>query len=163
MNVGIQNNGLIFSLLLPTIDYMEWYLQYEDVDQKYREYRWLLQVFQSQEPAQRLTLKAPAHTGSLEVLTQAVSEVMLIQTHRDLAACVSSACSLVATYHRAVSNEVDLHAMADMTLALYESWCRHSIAFHDAHPGLIYDVLYDDLVADPIGTVRGIYSHFGLP
>jgi hypothetical protein len=32
----------------------------------------------------------------------------------------------------------------------------------DAHPGALFDVYYDGLVADPIGTVRDIYDHYDL-
>ena len=84
--------------------------------QKYREYSWLLHWFQSQAPERRLTVKAPAHCGYLQELTQAVPGLLLIQTHRDPVACVSSACSLIYTFHRAVANEIDLRRMTDLIL-----------------------------------------------
>jgi hypothetical protein len=34
-------------------------------------------------------------------------------------------------------------------------------ARHD--PARFHDVRYDDLVADPVGTVEAIYQHFALP
>jgi hypothetical protein len=161
--LGLTFNSLIFGTLLPVKGYMEWYLRQEDTFQKYREYRWLLQVFQSYEPEQRLTLKAPAHTGNLETLLQAVPKAMVIQTHREPVTCISSVCSLLYTFHRAVANEIDLHRMTNLTIRTYESWFRRNLAFRAAYPGVVYDVFYDSLVSDPIGTVRGIYSHFGLP
>jgi hypothetical protein len=161
--LGLTFNSLIFVTLLPVSGYAEWYLQQEDTFQKYREYRWLLQVFQSHEPEQRLTLKSPAHTGNLEALLGAVPNAMLIQTHRDPVACVSSACSLLYTCHLAAANEIDLRRMAGLTLRMYEFWLRRNLAFRTDHPGVIYDVFYDSLVSDPVGTVRDIYSHFGLP
>ena len=160
--LGLTFNSLIFGTLLPVSGYMEWYLRQEDISQKYREYRWLLNVFQSHEPEQRLTLKAPAHTGYLEHLLQAVPNALIIQTHRDPVPCVSSVCSLVRTFHRAVSDEIDMQRMVSHTLQLYESWCRRNLAFREAHPDAIYDVFYGALVSDPIGVVRDIYSHFGL-
>lgn len=161
--LGLTFNSLIFGTLLPVYGYMNWYMEQKDTSQKYREYRWLLQVFQSQEPGQRLTMKAPAHTGNLEALLQAVPQAMMIQTHRDPVACVSSACSLVYTFHLAMTNEIDLRRMASTTLRLYEVMARRNLAFREAHPGVIYDVRYDALVSDPFGTVRDIYSHFKLP
>ena len=161
--LGLTFNSLIFPTLLPVYGYMEWYLQQEDTSQKYREYHWLLQVFQSHEPEQRLTLKAPAHTGNLDPLLHAVPQAMVIQTHRDPVVCISSACSLIYTFHLAVAKEIDLRRMADLTLQQYEVWFRRNLAFRQAHPEVVYDVSYDSLVADPIGTVRGIYAHFGLP
>ena len=34
-------------------------------------------------------------------------------------------------------------------------------ARHD--PARFFDVSYDDLVADPVGTAEAVYAHFGLP
>ncbi len=45
--LGLTFNSLIFGTLLPVYGYMDWYLLQEDNSQKYREYRWLLQVFQT--------------------------------------------------------------------------------------------------------------------
>jgi hypothetical protein len=161
--LGLTFHSLISGTLLPVYGYTEWYLQQEDTAQKYREYRWLLQAFQAHEPEQRLTLKAPAHLGNLETLLQAVPELLVIQTHRDPVACISSVCSLLYTFHLVVANEIDLRRMADLTLQVYESWFRRNLAFRAAHPGVIYDLDYDAFVSDPVGTVRGIYAHFYLP
>ena len=30
-------------------------------------------------------------------------------------------------------------------------------------PRRFFDVSYDDLVADPVGTAEAVYAHFGLP
>lgn len=160
--LGVTFNSLIFWVLFPVYGYFDWYLQ-DDTFQKYREYRWLLQVFQSHEPERRFTLKAPAHIGNLEAILRVVPKALVIQTHRDPVACVSSANSLLYTYHLAVANEIDVRRMAAMTLRGYEVGLSRNLAFRTAHPGVVYDVFYDSLVSDPIGTVRGIYTHFGLP
>jgi hypothetical protein len=161
--LGLTFNSLIFYTLFPVYSYMEWYLHQEDVSLKYQEYRWLLQVFQSHEPEQRLTLKAPAHTGNLEALLQELPQALLIQTHRDPVACVSSTCSLLYTNHLGAANEIDIQRMADIALDGYEIWGKRNLAFREKNPGVVYDVFFDSLVTDPIGTVWGIYSHFGLP
>lgn len=161
--LGLTFNSLIFGTLLPVYGYMEWYQSQTDLGQKYREYRWLLQVFQSQDPNRRLSLKAPAHAGNLQPLTEAVPGVMLIQTHRDPLACVSSACSLLHTYYLGVSDEVDVRRMAQTALGFYEAWTKRNVTFREAHPGMIHDVPYEALVSSPFETVRGIYTRFDLP
>ncbi|MEJ2303296.1 MAG: sulfotransferase [Anaerolineales bacterium] len=163
MALGLTFNSLIFGTLFPVFGYMDWYLEKSNNFQKYQEYGWLLQVFQSHEPQQRLILKAPAHTGNLEALTHAIPQAMVIQTHRDPVACVSSVCSLVYTFYCAVSNEIDIKLVTDQTLKLYEGWFRRSMSYRESHPDVVYDVYFDSLVSDPIGTVKDIYSHFGLP
>lgn len=161
--LGLTFNSLIFGTLLPVYSYGDWYLKQEDTSQKYLEYRWLLNVFQYDKPEQRLTLKAPAHTGNLVSLYQAIPNAMIIQTHRDPVTCIISVCSLTYTYHLAVSNEIDIQRMANQVLHFYEVWCRRSLTFREKNPNMIYDVFYDSLVSDPIGTVHDIYSFFDLP
>jgi hypothetical protein len=161
--LSLTFHSLLFYTLLPVYSYQEWYLEQEDLSQKFRDYRWLLEVFQSQEPEQRLTLKAPAHTGSLGALMEAVPETMLIMMHRDPVACICSACSLLYTFHLGVANEIDVPRMARLLLRTYETLGKRHLAFREANPDVICDVFYDSLVADPVGTIKGIYSHYGLP
>ncbi len=161
--LGLTFNSLFFPTLLPVPGYMKWYLGHADSSPKYQEYRWLLQVFQHEKPEQRLTMKAPAHMGSLRSLTRHVPEALIVQLHRDPATCVSSVCSLVSTFHRGVSDDIDIPRMSDLVLQLYETWLRRNLAFREAPAGRIYDVYFDSLVSDPIETVRGIYAYFDLP
>jgi hypothetical protein len=62
-----------------------------------------------------------------------------------------------------VSKEIDIPRMTSTILRIYELWFRRNLVFREDHPGVIYDVIYDSLVSDPIGTVRSIYEHFKLP
>jgi hypothetical protein len=161
--LGITFNSLLFPTLFPAKGYMQWYLENADSSPKYQEYRWILQVFQAGKPGQRLTMKAPAHMGSLGSLIEQIPDAMIVQLHRDPVTCVSSVCSLVTTYHQSVSNHVDISIIADLVLQLYETWLKSNLAFRERNPDIIYDVYYPSFVADPLGTVRQIYSHFDLP
>lgn len=161
--LGVTFHSMIFFTLFPVYSYQAWYLGHIELSQKYREYRWLLQVYQSEDPSRRLTLKAPAHTGSLGSILDAVPEAKLIMTHRNPADCISSACSLLYTFHLGVANEIDIPRMSELVLSSYVTLGKRNIAFREEHPGLIYDVHYDALVSDPVRTVRGIYSHYDLP
>jgi hypothetical protein len=161
--LGLTFHSLIYYTLLPVYSYQEWYLEQDELSQKYREYRWLLNAYQSHEPEQRLTLKAPAHTGSLGAILDEVPQALLIMTHRDPVACICSACSLLYTFHLGVANEVDVRRMANLILRTYETLGTRHLAFRESNPEVIYDVFYDSLVSDPVGTVQNIYSHFGLP
>ena len=161
--LGITFNSLLFPTLFPVKGYMQWYLENADSSPKYLEYKWILQVFQAGEPGQRLTMKAPAHMGSLDSLMEQIPNALIIQLHRDPATCVSSACSLVTTYHQSVSNNVDIALMVDLVLQLYETWLKRNLAFRKRYPDVICDVYYPSFVSDPVGTVRQIYSHFDLP
>ena len=161
--LGLTFNSLIFPTLFPIPGYLNWYLKEKDDSQKFKEYRWLLQFFQSQEPERRLVLKTPAHTGNLKQIKQAIPHAMFIQTHRNPVTCVSSVCSLGYTFYQSVSDKVDKHRIGAQTMDLYENWFRRNIEFRENNPGAVYDVYYQSLVSNPIGTVKDIYAHFNLP
>lgn len=164
MVLGLTFNSLVFSTLFPVAGYQDWYLGELDNFKKYQEYYWLLQFYQSLEPEQRLILKAPAHTGNINALKQKIPQAMIIQTHREPITCISSVCSLLYTFYRAASDEFDIEQqLTTPTLRTYESWFRRSIAYREAHPDVVFDVFFKDLVSDPIGIVREIYAHFDLP
>ena len=160
--LGLTFNSLIFGTLHPVYSYMDWYLKQENTLLKYQEYKWLLQLFQSLQPTQTLTLKAPAHMGNLEAILKTIPDAMVIQTHRDPVACISSVCSLVYTFHGAVSGKLDLHRMSRQTLDFYEIWLQRNLKFRAENPNVVCDVYYNSLVTDPIATVRKIYEHFHL-
>ena len=151
----------MFWVLAPVYGYLEWY-EGQDRIKSYSEYRWLLQVLQDAYPTRRLALKAPAHTGALDALLKTVPEALLVQTHRDPVESVSSLNSLFYSLHSAVTDRPDARRTAKANLGLQEREVALNLAARNMYPGLVFDVYYDHLVADPIGTVRGIYDRFGL-
>jgi hypothetical protein len=147
----------------PLYGYLDFYLA-ADQAAPYRTYREYLELFQAQTPGQRLTLKAPVHTAHVPALRAAVPEAHLIQLHRDPRAAVASANSLFATLHRVVTDELDRARLGHANLNLFGTGIDRLLAARAALPeGVIHDVYYDELVADPAGTVRRIHEHFGLP
>jgi hypothetical protein len=152
-----------FWIAAPLYGYLDFYL---DADQfgPYRSYREYLELFQAQTPGHRLTLKAPVHTAHVPALRAAVPEGLLIQLHRDPRPAVASANSLFETLHRVVTDELDYARLGHANLNLFATGIDRLLAARSALPdGTIHDVYYDDLVSDPVGTVRGIHEHFGLP
>lgn len=156
-------NSVFFGVIMPVYSYMDWCMRQSETLQKYREYRWLLQVYQAQEPGRRLTLKAPAHAGNLASLLDAIPEAMVVQTDRDPVPCVSSTCSLLYTFYLSMTKALDVQRMARMILRLFEVMGQRNLAFRESHPGVVHDVTYDSLVSEPLETVRRIYSRFDLP
>jgi hypothetical protein len=145
----------------PVYGYLEWYKN-QDRLQAYYEYRLLLQVLQAVDPARRLTLKAPTHTGAIEALLQTVPGALLIQTHRNPAETSASLSSLFYSLHSLTTERLDVRRMTEAILSLQEHQIERNLAARDTHPGVLFDVYYDRLIADPIGTVRDIYDHYDL-
>ena len=151
----------VFWAVAPVYGYLDWY-KGQDRLKAYKEYRWLLQVLQAIHPRCRLALKAPAHTGALSALLKTIPDALLVQTHRHPVEACNSLNSLFYSVHAMVTKRVDAHRMAEANVSLQEHEIALNLAARDAHPGAVLDVHYDRLIADPVGTVRSIYDHFGL-
>ena len=153
--------SLSFWVLAPVYGYLEWYNGHDRL-KPYAEYRQMLQTLQAASPGLRLTLKSPPHAGSLDALLAAVPEALIVQTHRDPVTAYKSFNSLLYTIHGAISERIDPRAMALANLRYLANEARRNLAARAARPNAVFDVPYHRLVADPIGTVKGIYEHFGL-
>ena len=158
---GTTFTSIAFAAFAPVFGYAEWYGT-QDHLQAYQEYYRLLQVLQAVDPERRLVLKAPAHTGSLPSLFKLIPDALIIQTHRHPVTACNSASSNCYSAYTAVSEKIDVPRLAKVTIDLLEKWATTSLQFRATNPGIIYDVYYNELVADPMGTVKGIYDHFDL-
>jgi hypothetical protein len=154
--------NLSFWVLAPVYGYLEWYTGHDLAGKKYEEYRWLLHILQAAHATCRLTLKAPEHAGQVNALLRAVPEAMVIQTHRDPVTSMNSFNSLLYSVHLTMAEHLDVHRMARANLDGIAHQARLNVAGRDQLDGKVHDVTYGQLVADPVGTVRAIYDHFGL-
>jgi AraC-like DNA-binding protein len=151
----------IFWAIAPVYSYLEWYKSHDRLP-AYHEYRLLLQVLQAADPTRRLALKSSTHTGAVESLLQTVPGALLIQTHRNPVEATASLLSLFYSVHSRMTECLDVRRMSEAVLGFHEHQIARSLVARDAHPGALFDVYYDRLVADPISTVRDIYDHYGL-
>jgi hypothetical protein len=146
----------------PLYGYLDWY-QRADQRGPYRTYREYLSIFQAETPGRRLTLKAPVHTAHLGALRAAVPEARLVQLHRDPRVSLPSANSLFATLHQVVTDHLDLERTGRANLDFFAQSLDRLLAAREAlAEDAVLDVYYQDLVRDPIGTVRAVREYFGL-
>ena len=150
-----------FMAVAPVFSYSDWYIS-QDLHKAYGEYRMLLQVLQAVDPERRLALKTPAHTRSLSTLLDTIPDALIIQTHRDPVPCVPSACSLVYSAWGMVTDRIDVPRMAEVIIKGFDEAASATLRRCETNPDIVYDVYYDRLIDDPIGTVKEIYNHFGL-
>jgi hypothetical protein len=152
-----------FWMLAPVYGYLEWLLA-RDQRPAYRVYREHLQLLQAGSPKRRLTLKAPAHTGNLDALAEAVPEAIFVQAHRDPVTVTISVNSLFHTIHGLVTDAMDVRRMAAVNTELMATLLERGMAARaTVAADRVCDVRYRALVADPIGTVRDIYHRADLP
>lgn len=124
--------------------------------------------------ARRWILKAPPHLGVLDHLTNAFPDARLVWTHRDPKECLPSLASLVRAGQDVCegSGVVQLDELGRHMLTYADEMYQRGERFFGAtrendsssaqqrqHRGA--HVVYEDLVRDPVGTVRDLYRAFG--
>jgi Sulfotransferase family len=155
--------SISFETLAHVPGYSAW-LRGQDWTGAYLRHRRNLQMIGLHDADRRWVLKNPSHLFALGALLAVYPDALVIQTHRSPRTAIASACSLAAHASAGWSPVFTGTVIGRSQLDL---WARGLSLFtaerakHD--PAQFYDVHYDDLVADPVGTVEAIYGHFGLP
>lgn len=143
--------------------YRHWFMHEADYRPAFRHHKRTLQALQHHAKG-RWTLKNPWHPLFLDALVETYPDAQLVMTHRDPAEVVGSACSLIKYVRAIYSDSVDLKGIGQSFVDTFQTMIARAEAFKAKHGAdSIYDVQYADTVSDPIGTVRGIYDHFGEP
>mmetsp|Transcript_50562 Transcript_50562/g.126763 ORF Transcript_50562/g.126763 Transcript_50562/m.126763 type:complete len:558 (-) Transcript_50562:424-2097(-) len=149
-------------------EYKDWLFKDDCKEMKngYAFHKRFLQHLQWQRAGDRWLLKMPFHLWALDALFEAYPDALVIHTHRDPKDAVASWCSLVRSVRKNFMEEVDLDAVGQQELDAMASMVDHSMHFRARNPHLkkqFFDVHYDDLLGDPVGTVKKIYRHFNIP
>ncbi|NCG18295.1 MAG: hypothetical protein GWP91_04690 [Rhodobacterales bacterium] len=143
--------------------YQRWYFE-QDAAEGYRVYRQMLQWLQAQQPHKRLLLKLPNHTGFIDALLHEIPNARIIQTHRDVEPVIASYCSLMDSVHGVSTDHIDPHQLGAASLDLWATHIERNLAARKQLPrNSVFDVDYDVLRTDPMGTVARIHAHFDLP
>jgi len=155
--------SISFETLAHVPGYSAW-LRGQDWTGAYLRHRSNLQLIGLHDGGRRWVLKNPSHLFALDALLAAYPDALVIQTHRSPRTAIASACSLAAHASAGWSPVFTGTVIGRTQLDL---WARGLSLFTAQRarrdPEQFYDVLYDDLVADPAGTVEAIYEHFRLP
>ena len=142
--------------------YSDWFL-HTDYLPAFRYHKRLMQLLQENNGG-RWTFKNPWHPLYLDALTTVYPDAQLVMTHRDPADVVGSACSLVYHVRKLYSDDVDPVAVGEQLLRTFDLMIERAVAYEEEHgSNTIHHVQYRDLTADPIETVRAIYSRFEEP
>ena len=145
--------------------YQAW-LKKQDRTPAYVYHRRFLEHLQWRTRADRWVLKAPAHLYALDALLAIYPDALIVQTHRDPRMVLGSVASLTLNLQSAFAEPLD---PAEIGREVLQSWSEGlERGMHVRHGGpagteRFFDVNYQQLLADPIGTVRRIYAHFALP
>jgi len=117
-------------------------------------------------------LKATEHAIYLDTLQRHYPHAAIIMTHRNFNDVVSSFCRLLSVYNSIRFEEGDTTSQLILNARMLrhiDKMVEHIIKFRshednarDKPQNAIFDVMYDDLIKQPIIIVRKIREHFGL-
>jgi hypothetical protein len=139
------------------------WLHTQDQAKLYAYHRRLLQLLQSRHRGQWV-LKAPSHLGQLPALFREYPDARVVITHRDPLRVIGSLCNLMAALHWMRSDHVDYDAIVRAMSFGFPFLCERVMKQREAGElpeDRVADLLYRDLVRDPIGSVRGLYARWG--
>lgn len=147
-------------LRVPT--YARW-LEGRDHTPGYRYLRRALAMLGHGGTEERWLLKTPHHLEYLDTLFAVFPGTKVIHTHRDPLQTLGSFCSMVAHGRGVFSDAVD-------PIEIGRDWGRKTARMVSRamesrgrlDPGAFHDVMYTDLLADPMEQIRGIYAFLHL-
>ncbi len=143
--------------------YSAW-LRGQDWTGPYRRHRRNLQLIGLPDAGRRWVLKNPSHLFALDALLRVYPDALVVQTHREPGTAIASVCSLAAQASAGWSTTFTGAVIGRYQLELWASGLERFSAERARHdPARFFDVHYDDLVTDPVGTAEAVYAHFGLP
>lgn len=156
--------SMIFPTQYRVPAYNHWLLHDADLGPAYRWHRRYLQHLQSRHPADQWLLKSPAHLWHLDALAAEYPDATIVQTHRDPLRVIASVSALAAHLRRMASDETSMPEIAaSYADDIFEGLDR-GIEARDTGtfpPGQIVDVQFADFAADPLATIRKLYTALG--
>jgi hypothetical protein len=149
------------TLRVPT--YSRWMEEEADHVEAYRYLGRVLALLSGQGPGGRWILKSPHHLENLEAFLEVFPDARVVQTHRDPSVALASFCSMMAHARGIFTDDVD-------PVDVGRHWSRKQVrmvtrameARERLGDGRFLDVLYADLVRDPVAEVGRVYGFLGL-
>lgn len=138
------------------------FLEQTDARDAYGLHRRFLQHLQYAASPRRWVLKAPGHLPHLDALLEVYPDAQIVQTHRDPTVSIPSLASLRTALRSCFSRRVDPASSGPEVAAYWAHALERADDVRRSHAEKpFYDVEYDALMADPIGTLRELYRRLG--
>ncbi|WP_300683659.1 sulfotransferase [Nocardioides sp.] len=142
--------------------YSAW-LAGQDWTDAYARHRQNLQLVGLHDAEKRWVLKNPSHLVALDALMAVYPDALVVVCHRAPVTSIASACSLSAEATAGTSTTFVGETIGRTQLEMLSRSQRRFDALRPRYRAeQFHDVDYRAFVADPIGTVAGIYEAFGL-
>lgn len=153
---------LMWEALVPNPEYAKWILE-TDTTSAYTHLKRVMQLLQWKVPGM-WTLKTPSHALNVATIKKVFPDSRIIVTHRDPFQTLGSLCSLIASSHGGHIGVSDIEFIANNYPRQLAEHANRPMNYREAHgDDGFYDLMYADMLKDPLGQMRKIYAHFGDP
>ena len=129
----------------------------------YRWYATQLQVLQGAGNPGRWVLKSPHHVANLRPLFDVIPSARVVVLVRDPREGVASTCSLYAFLGQSTFDHLRTGRFGPLLAKSLAGALTRGLEVAAEEPDRVRVVRYEDLVADPIGTLEEIHAAFGFP
>jgi hypothetical protein len=147
-------------------DYWQWFrnLSSAQLHVLYKKYKAQVQHLQLFHRREHWLSKTLSHAYYLPVLFRSFPDARIVRLHRDPCQIIPALASLTAHAQVPYTKRIDFLELGQRMLNLFlDSMQRIMQSDKEESSEHFIDVLFDDLIRNPITTVRRIYSKFGYP
>jgi hypothetical protein len=149
----------VFESMYQVSSYRMWHDR-QDKRPAYEFHRRFLQHLQWRCPGTHWVLKSPSHLMALEALLSVYPDADIVVTHRDPLKVLPSCSSFAQVLRRPFTNHLDAEALRSDVNLRWEESIRLLMRLRAGGQGArnhFHDVMYPDLMGDPMAVVRDIY------
>jgi hypothetical protein len=152
-------------MLYQVPEYWAWLKQLNtsELNELYSHYRLQIQHLQLFVRREFWVSKSVTHLHFMPVLFDIFPDANVVRLHRHPCHAVPSLCSLVSGYRKLFAPRVDHHEIGTTLLDMFVDNMKRAMAAPAGNARQITDIRFEDLVADPIATVRRIYAQLKYP
>jgi len=169
--------SLFFSMWNNIPTYHHYYLQADQTD-SYEYYKRMVQLLQAKHSVEdktrqkdekkkteekRWVLKAPVHVGHIDTILKLFPDANIVWLHRDPVAAIPSCCSLFGHFRNVSVDDVDSKGVGETCLSYWASQTQLGIKSFERYKDRVLNLRFEDLIKDPITTVKRTYEYFNIP
>lgn len=144
------------------------YMATADLEPAYRYHKRILKLLQWRNPRRQWVLKNSAALEELATIVKVYPDVCIVWPHRDPTKSVASTVSIIGTMLWGQTDEPFKGNLLDQYMDPRGAAMRLERVIDQMEAGVVpkdrvCNVLYRDLIADPVNTAEAIHRYFDLP
>mmetsp|Transcript_17266 Transcript_17266/g.29546 ORF Transcript_17266/g.29546 Transcript_17266/m.29546 type:complete len:248 (+) Transcript_17266:741-1484(+) len=167
--MGRGGRSLVFNTIYKIPSYQDWLMKQNQLSPMlfHKRYLQTLQYGERTRGKSRKTwlLKAPWHMYNLEAIWKVYPDARILMPHRDPAGMIASLSSLHARFYSIVTNDIRPMEIGAYQSSQWQQILDRLLKTRRDHPERskkIVDIAFQDLIKDPLRTVRNVYKVFGI-